>query len=175
MMKNFKEHLVDIKAFVFDVDGVLSTTSIPIYPDGEPMRMANMKDGYILQLAVKLGYPIAIITGGRSAAVRIRFEALGIQDIYLGSSVKTVDFENFLQKYKLKASDVLYMGDDIPDLPVMKQVGVAACPSDAVQEVKAVSMYISNAKGGEGCVRDVLEQVLKAQDKWLTDTHAFGW
>lgn len=175
MNKNFKEYLPHIKAFAFDVDGVLSANCIPLYPNGEPMRMANIKDGYVLQLAIKLGYPIAIITGGKTAAVRTRFEGLGIQDIYLGSSIKTIDFEHFIAKHGLHPTDVLYMGDDIPDLPVMKLVGMPTCPSDAAAEIKAISCYVSNYRGGEGCVRDVIEQVLKAQNKWLTDEHAFGW
>ncbi len=175
MDKNFKELLPQVKAFAFDVDGVLSSTCIPIYPNGEPMRTANIKDGYILQLAAKLGYPIAIITGGKTEAVRTRFQGLGIHDIYMASSIKTINFEHFIKKHNIKASDVLYMGDDIPDLPVMKMVGLPTCPCDAAPEIKNISIYVSNYKGGEGCVRDVVEQVLKAQNKWLNDESAFGW
>ena len=175
MSTNFKEDLTHIKAVAFDVDGVLSLNCIPLFPSGEPMRMANIKDGYVIQLAVKMGFPIAIITGGKTEAIRVRFEGLGINDIYLGSSFKTKNFDAFLKKHNLNAQDVLYMGDDIPDIPVMELAGVPTCPADAAVEVKAISKYISNYKGGEGCVRDVIEQVLKAQDKWMKDTHAFGW
>ena len=172
---NVKEKMAKIKAFAFDVDGVLSANTIPLFPDGEPMRMINIKDGYAIHQAVLKGFPIAIISGGKTNAIRVRFESLGIKDIYLGSRFKTNEFADFLKKYDLQPSDVLFIGDDIPDFEVMKMAGIAACPCDAAPEIKEISVYISNKKGGEGCGRDVIEQVLKAQDKWMCDKESFGW
>lgn len=173
-MTNFKEGLKDVKAFAFDVDGVLSNPQVILHPSGELMRSMNTKDGYALQHAVKRGYPIAIITGGITRSVASRFRGLGITDIYLGSSCKTDDFKDFIQKYGLGSEEVLYMGDDLPDLEVMKQVGVPCCPSDAVEEIKSVSGYISPYPGGAGCVRDVVEQVLRLQGRWL-DGEPLHW
>jgi 3-deoxy-D-manno-octulosonate 8-phosphate phosphatase (KDO 8-P phosphatase) len=173
-MSNFKEDLKRVKAFVFDVDGVFSKSIIILHPSGDLMRTMNIKDGYAVHYLMKLGYPIAIISGGNSESVRDRFSKLGIKDIYLNSHVKTVDFENFRQKYDLDPADVLYMGDDLPDLPVMKSVGFPTCPADAVDEIKSVSSYISDKSGGEGCVRDIIEQVLKLHGKWMLD-EAFSW
>lgn len=167
--------LKKIKALFFDVDGVLSGSTILLSPDGEPMRTVNIKDGYALQLAVKCGLHIAIITGGSTRAVRLRYESLGIKDIYLGSAVKTKQYNELLEKYSLKPEEVLYMGDDIPDYEVLRLVGLPCCPADAAPEIKAVCRYISHKKSGEGCGRDVIEQVLKAQGKWMTDAKAFGW
>lgn len=168
-MSNFKEDLMKVKAFAFDVDGVLSWQVIPMHPNGEPMRTANIKDGFAIQLAVKLGYPVAIITGGKTESVFKRYENLGVPDIYMGSSDKTVDFKSWTAKHELSPENVLYMGDDLPDYAVMKKVGIPVCPSDAVEEIKSLCKYISHAKGGEGCVRDVMEQVLRAQGKWGID------
>ena len=172
-MQTFKQKLKNIKAFAFDVDGVLSG-GVFLHPGGDIMRAMNIKDGYALQLARKLGYPIAIITGAASESIIKRFEALGITDIYLKSANKMEDFEDFLIRYELSADQVLYMGDDIPDYPVMEKTGVATCPSDAASEIKSISHYISDIPGGQGCVRDVLEQTLKVQNKWLTG-EAFEW
>lgn len=166
--------LSQIKAIAFDVDGVLSADVIPLHPSGEPMRTVNIKDGYALQLAVKKGLHIAIITGGRTEAVRQRFAGLGITDIYLGSSVKIHDYRDFRDKHALRNEEILYMGDDIPDIEVLHECGLPCCPKDAAPEVKAICQYISHREGGYGCGRDVIEQVLKAQDKWM-DHHAFGW
>lgn len=165
-MSNFKEDLMKVKAFAFDVDGVLSSQIIPLHPSGEPMRTANIKDGFIMQLAVKLGYKMAIITGGTTEAVRKRYINLGIEDVYLGISDKLPVFEQWLDKQGLKAEEVMYMGDDMPDFPVMKITGVPVAPRDAVEEIKSLCKYISDKDGGQGCVRDVMEQVLRAQGKW---------
>ena len=164
-----------IKALVFDVDGVLSAETIPQHPEGQPMRTVNIKDGYVLQLAVKMGYHVAIITGGTTPAVRRRYQALGIPDVHLGASVKMGVYEAFLQKYGLKDEEVMYMGDDIPDCEVMSRCGLPVCPSDAVPEIKALCRYVSPKAGGYGCVRDVVEQVMKVQGKWMADHRAFGW
>ena len=172
---NFSEKLKTIKAFVFDVDGVLSRNDISLSTDGEPMRTANIKDGYAMQLAVKKGYVLGIITGAITENIRVRYERLGLKDIYLGASDKIVYLNDFLQKNNLKAENLLYMGDDIPDYEVMSAVGVAVCPSDAAEEIKSVSCYISPIEGGKGCVRDVIEQTLKVQGKWFDGKEAFGW
>lgn len=168
-MKNFKEQLMDIKAFAFDVDGVLSKHVVPMFPNGEPMRTANIKDGYVIQLAVKLGYKVAIITGGTTEAVRVRFSNLGVTDIYMGQSEKTAAYEEWRQKHGLQHEQVMYMGDDMPDIPVMRLVGLPVCPADACNDVRTISRYISPFNGGDCCVRDVMEQVLKAQNNWGTD------
>ncbi|MCU4176176.1 KdsC family phosphatase [Carboxylicivirga sp. N1Y90] len=168
-MSNFKEDLMKVKAFAFDVDGVLSSQMIPMHVSGEPMRTANIKDGFALQLAVKLGYPVAIISGGTTDAVRKRYEGLGVQNVYLGISDKWPVFEKWAEDQGLKAYEVLYMGDDLPDYPVMKRVGIPTCPADAVEEIKSLCKYISDRKGGEGAVRDVMEQVLRAHGKWALD------
>jgi len=173
-MDNFKEELLTVKAFAFDVDGVLSGPEVFLHPTGELMRSMNTKDGYALQHAVKRGYPITIITGGNTESVAERFTGLGIADIYLGSSNKIEHFEHFMEKYDVKASEVLYMGDDLPDYEVMKRAGVPCCPADAVEEIKSVAHYISPFSGGRGCVRDVIEQVLRLHGRWL-DGGSFSW
>ncbi len=174
-MTNFKQKLSTIKAFVFDIDGVLSSSMVPLYPNGEPMRTANIKDGYAIQFAIKKGFIVAIISGAKTEAIKVRFSGLGIKDLYLAAKDKTICLKELLENNNLHADEVLYMGDDIPDYEVMKMVGVPVCPADAVPEIKSVSCYISHAKGGEGCARDVIEQVLKAQNKWMDGKEAFGW
>ena len=172
-MANFKEELKNIRAFVFDVDGVFSG-NIFLSSSGEQHRTMNIKDGYAVQLAAKKGFPIAIITGGFSDGIQIRFEGLGVKDIYMHSCNKQKDFNDFIYKYDIAPETIMYMGDDLPDYEVMMRVGLPVCPSDAAEEIKAISKYISFQKGGEGCVRDVIEQVLRAQGKWM-NTDAFQW
>ena len=164
-----------IKALIFDVDGVLSAETVPVGMDGMPMRTVNIKDGYALQLAVKMGLRVAIITGGRSEAIPRRYNGLGVTDIYMGAAVKTRELEDFMSKYSLSAPEVLYMGDDIPDYEVMCRVGLPCCPADAAPEIKLASVYVSHRAGGHGCVRDVVEQVLRAQGHWMAHEQAFGW
>ncbi len=173
-MSNINYDLQQIKGIVFDVDGVLSANCIPLHPSGEPMRMVNIKDGYALQLAVKSGYQLAIITGGYSDAVRTRFEMLGFQHIYMRSRIKKHDLQDFIDKTSLRPDEIAYVGDDIPDYEVMQMVGLPICPADAVPEIKAISKYISHKKGGDGVGRDVVEQIMKAQGKWMRG-EAFGW
>ena len=173
-MSNINYDLRKIKALVFDVDGVLSPESIPLHPTGQPMRIVNTKDGYAMQLAAKQGLQLGIITGGDAEAVRIRFASLGFQHIYLKARYKMDQFRDFLEKTGLQPEDVCYVGDDIPDYEVMQVVGLPACPADAVPEIKAIAKYISRKKGGEGVGRDIIEQVLKTQGKWMQDD-AFGW
>jgi 3-deoxy-D-manno-octulosonate 8-phosphate phosphatase (KDO 8-P phosphatase) len=164
-----------IRAIIFDIDGVLSLSTIPLADDGTPMRTVNIKDGYALQLAVKLGLRIAIITGARVESVRARYEGLGITDVYIGCAVKIKTYEEFMQKYGLADEQVMYMGDDIPDLEVMRRAGCPVCPKDACTEIKQASLYISDINGGQGCGRDVIEQVLRAQGLWQMNATAFGW
>ena len=173
-MSSINYDLNKIKAFVFDVDGVLSCDVIPLHPNGDPMRTVNIKDGYALQLAVKKGYQVAIITGGYTDAVRIRFSRLGITHIYMKSAVKLKDYQDFLEKTGLQPEEVMYAGDDIPDYEVMKLVGLPVAPADAAPEIKRIAKYISHKDGGQGVARDVIEQTMKAQGVWMGD-EAFGW
>lgn len=161
--------LSQIKAFIFDVDGVLTDGLVHVTETGEQLRRFSIKDGYALQLAVKRGFPIAIISGGRSQSVVSRLKGLGIQDIYIGVDNKIDAFEEFLLIRDLQPEQILYMGDDIPDHPVMQKVGLPVCPADAAEEIKSISKYISPIKGGAGCVRDVIEKVLKVQDLWMDE------
>ena len=139
-----------IKAIVFDVDGVLSCQTITLSPAGEPLRTVNIKDGYAIQLAQKSDLRIVILTGGKSEAIRLRYAGLGVEEI-------------------------IYVGDDIPDYEVMRECGCPCCPADACSDIKEISTYVSSCNGGEGCGRDVVEQVLRAQGKWLSGAKAFGW
>ncbi len=177
VMSNINYDLKRVKALAFDVDGVLSSNIISMNANGEPMRTINIKDGYALHLAAKLEIPLAIITGGSTEAVRKRFLALGLrpENIYLGSSKKISDYRDFRNRYALSDEEILYMGDDIPDLDVLQTCGLSCCPKDAVPEVRAVVRYISHCNGGCGCGRDVVEQVLKIQGLWMADERAFGW
>ena len=174
-MSGIPYDLKKIKAFAFDVDGVLSASMIPLHPNGEPMRMINIKDGYAIQLAVKLGYPIAIITGGNTASVRIRFEGLGVKDVFMGAGVKISVYEKWVESLGLKDEEVAFIGDDIPDIEVMRKVGLSVAPADASIDVLNLAKYISPYKGGEGCARELIEQTLRAQDAWMKDKKAFGW
>lgn len=173
-MANFKEDLVKVKAFIFDIDGVLSTQTIPLNVFGVPNRTVNLRDGYAIQLAVRKGYHIGVISGSSSKEYQKRLRLLGVKDIYLNSRSKLDHFNVFLKKYNLSRSDILFMGDDIPDYEVMKVAGLPVCPSDADSEIRQVASYVSDKKGGEGCVRDVIEQVLRLHNKWM-DSDAFTW
>ena len=163
-----------MKAFVFDIDGVLSTQTIALNVFGVPNRSVNLRDGYAIQLAVRKGYHICVISGCSSKEYQKRLKLLGVKDIYLNSKSKLEHFQSFLKKYQLNKNEVLFMGDDIPDYEVMKEAGIPVCPSDADSEIRDVASYISDKKGGEGCVRDVIEQVLRLHNKWM-DSDAFSW
>ncbi len=171
---NFKKLLSKIDTFIFDVDGVMTDGIVILSSSGEMLRTMNVKDGYALQLAVKKGYKIYVISGGYSEAVKSRFEKLGIEKVYLGVSNKLDVYDKIIAQANISPENILYMGDDIPDCKVMKEVGVPACPADAVEEIKSVSKYISSKDGGKGCVRDVIEQVLRVQNKWFDDD-GFHW
>ncbi len=173
-MTNYKEHLRKIKVFIFDYDGVLTDGTVILLNDGDVLRSANVRDGYALQLASKNNYRIAIISGGKSDSLLRRFEALKIPDVYLGVENKLAVFEEYLDKNQIDPTEVLYMGDDIPDYEIMQRVGVPTCPADAAEEIKAIAKYISHKNGGHGCVRDVIEQVMKIQGLWMNHS-AFHW
>lgn len=174
-MSSINFDLKKIKGIAFDVDGVLSPSTIPLSPEGEPLRMVSIKDGYALQLAVKKGLKIAIITGGNTKAVDVRFRGLGIEDVFLGTSVKLPILKQWMENNGLKADEVAFVGDDIPDIHSMMHVGLAVAPSDASDEVKQVASYISPKMGGYGVARELIEQVMKAKGLWMADQHAFGW
>jgi 3-deoxy-D-manno-octulosonate 8-phosphate phosphatase (KDO 8-P phosphatase) len=167
MEKSYKEYLQHITTFVFDVDGVLTDGNVIITTEGALFRTMNIKDGFALKMAVEKGFNVCIISGGTNEGVRSRLNGLGIKDIYLGTHQKTQTLHDYLAAKNLNNDNVLFMGDDIPDLEVMQQVGLPCCPQDAVPEIKNICKYISHKKGGKGCVRDVIEQVLKVQGKWI--------
>lgn len=167
MGKSYKELMPKITTFIFDVDGVLTDGNVTVFPDGQLIRKMHIKDGYALKTAIENGYNICIISGGTNEAVRSRLKNLGVTDIYLGVHNKIEKLNEYLELHDISLQQVLYMGDDLPDFHVMKTIGLAACPKDAVQEIQDISIYISQKKGGNGCVRDVIEQVMKVQDKWI--------
>lgn len=167
--------LKKITTVIFDVDGVLSTSTIQMNAEGTPMRSINIKDGYAIQLAVKQGLRLAIITGGKDDAIMKRYSGLGITDIYMGCGVKLEVFRNYMREHGISKEEVIYIGDDIPDYEVMHEVGCPCCPKDACTDIKAISTYVSPVDGGMGCARDILEQVMRAQGLWLTNEKAFGW
>ncbi|MBP5196008.1 MAG: HAD hydrolase-like protein [Bacteroidaceae bacterium] len=164
-----------IKLICFDVDGVLSGSTIPLGEDGIPRRTVNIKDGYAIRLSGLMGVPVAIISGANDSRLITRFSLLGVEDIVLGASVKMKVYESLLEKYGLTDEEVLYMGDDIPDYEVMQRVGCPCCPRDAAPEIRDISCYVSHTDGGMGCGRDIIEQVLKAKGLWMADKKAFGW
>jgi len=171
-MKNYKTLLPNIKTFIFDVDGVLTDGKILITNEGELLRSFDTKDGYAMKCALVQGYKIAIITGGRNQGVEERFKELGLYDIYMGAHHKLDAFQDLLDNYDLDPETILYIGDDVPDIPVMEKVGLGCCPADAVSDVKAMADYVSHKNGGEGCVRELIEQVLRVQGKWRLDIGA---
>ncbi len=166
MAKSYKEAMNEITTFIFDVDGVLTDSSVHITPTGEMLRIMNIRDGFALKAAVESGYHVCIISGGSNEGVRIRLKNLGIKDIYLGSPDKVETFKEYCAIYNINPEQVLYMGDDIPVYHVMKLVGLPTCPQDSSPEIKAISNYISHKNGGKGAVREVIEQVMKVQGKW---------
>lgn len=166
---NFKEILSKIKAVVFDIDGVLSSSTVNINEVGYLQRTTSVKDGFAIKCAVRKGLVVAIISGGFCEKTMIRYKNLGVEDVIMGSVWKTEDLENLKKKYNLKNEEILYMGDDIPDFQIMKMVGLPCCPVDAADEIKEIALYVSDRKGGEGCVRDVIEQVMRVQKTWLDE------
>ena len=168
-----QKKMENIKTFLFDIDGVFTDGSILLMPSGELLRRMSTRDGYAVQYAILQGYRVGIITGGSLEVIRTRFEGLGVPSshIFLSIRDKKAVYEEFILMHQLKAEEVLFMGDDIPDYAVMRDCGLAACPKDAVSEILAISDYISDHNGGEGSVRQVIETVLRSQGKWEIDTH----
>jgi 3-deoxy-D-manno-octulosonate 8-phosphate phosphatase (KDO 8-P phosphatase) len=173
-MESFLNKLKDISTFIFDVDGVLTDGSVYVTESGEQFRQFNIKDGYALQLAVKCGYNVCAISGSRSKIAIYRLNSLGVKDVIVGAHTKADNFRIYLEEKRVGTTSVLYMGDDITDLAAMKQAGLAVCPADAAEEIKAISQYISPCSGGKGAVRDVIEKVLKVQGKWMSE-QAYSW
>lgn len=163
---NTLQQFKQIKTFIFDVDGVLTNSDLLVTESGELLRVMNTRDGYALKKAVNLGYNVCIITGGKSKGVASRLQGLGIEDIFLGASDKLSIFNQYQKDNSLKFEEILYMGDDLVDIEVMKKVGLATCPADATQEVKSISHYVSKTNGGAGCAREIIEMVLKLNDQW---------
>lgn len=172
-MISYKERLNSISTFIFDIDGVLTDGTVFPY-EGDLLRGLNSKDGYAIQYAVKKGYKVFIITGGNSEPVKNSLLHLGVSEVHLRSSDKVAVYKQIKENHQLQDNEVLYMGDDLPDYQVMRMVGMAACPQDAVIEIKHVSHYQSPYYGGKGCARDVIEQVLRVQDNWFHE-EAFVW
>lgn len=173
-MESFLNKLKDISTFIFDVDGVLTDGSVYVTEAGEQFKQFNIKDGYALQLAVKFGYNVCAISGSRSKIAMYRLNSLGVKDVFIGAHNKVANFRIYMEQKHVVSPGVLYMGDDITDLEAMKLAGLAVCPSDAAEEIKTISQYISPCPGGRGAVRDVIEKVMKVQGKWMTD-HAYSW
>jgi 3-deoxy-D-manno-octulosonate 8-phosphate phosphatase (KDO 8-P phosphatase) len=172
MEKSYKTYLSQITTFIFDVDGVLTDGRVLITSEGDLLRTMNIQDGYAIKTAIQKEYNICIITGGTNEGVRQRLKGLGVKDINLGAHNKVEILEEYLENNHILPEHVLYMGDDIPDIPAMQQVKLACAPQNAAPEVKAICTYISHKNGGEGCVRDVVEQVLKARGDWFQNFSA---
>ena len=173
-MQNFNDLLSKVTTFVFDYDGVMTDGTVFSDHNGYPWRATNVKDGYALQLAVKLGYKVAVISGAICPSMEVRMNSLGVSDVFTGATNKLLKLEEYMNRKGLYPEEIVFMGDDIPDLQVMKGVGVPACPADAAPEVKEISKFISERPGGKGAVRDVIEQTLKVQGKWMTE-EAYSW
>ena len=164
--KNYKILLNNVRAFIFDIDGVMTNGKVLITTDGEALREINTRDGYALKHASRKGFKIGVISGGTNQSVKRRLELIGVNKVYIGINEKEKAFSDFINAFKIEPEQVLYMGDDIPDITVMEKVGVATCPQDAVSDIKKISHYVSHKNGGEGCVREIIEQVMRVQNKW---------
>ncbi|MDG1746642.1 MAG: HAD-IIIA family hydrolase [Bacteroidia bacterium] len=171
-MANLIPKFKEIKAFVFDVDGVMTPGQVLVTEEGHMLRSVSIKDGFAVQHAVKSGYVVGIISGGKSEGVRKRFEGLGVPHIYMGQGHKMEAFRDFCKKANISPDQVAYMGDDLPDIPVMNEVGLSCAPNDACSDVIDVAMYISEVNGGQGCARDLIERTMKLQGTWFNEeTH----
>lgn len=173
-MNDINQLLAGVTTFIFDYDGVMTDGSVYMDSNGDPLRTSNVKDGYALQLAGKLGYHVAVISGAIVTNIVKRLNSLGVQDVFTGVPDKVVKLEEYMAQHGLQPEEIVFMGDDIPDLKVMHRVGVPACPADAAEEVKQISAFVSDRPGGRGCVRDIIEKTMKVQGKWMT-AEAFSW
>lgn len=172
MDTHIREKLKNIRTFIFDIDGVLTPGSVLVTEEGHMLRSVNIKDGYALQHAVKQQYNIGIISGGNSAGMLSRFRGLGIEHIYLGQKNKSAAFEEVCRVFGISPYEVAYMGDDMPDYPVLKSVGLACCPADAADDIKEICHYVSPVSGGQGCARNLIETAMKLQNTWWNeDSH----
>ena len=169
-----KALLSQVNTFIFDYDGVMTDGTVYMDSNGDPLRTSNVKDGYAIQLASKLGYHVAVISGAVVTNITKRLNMLGVRDVFTGVPDKVVKLREYMEERQLRPEQIVFMGDDIPDLRVMGMVGIPACPADAAPEVKEISVFVSSCPGGRGCVRDVIEQTLKAQGKWMT-AEAYSW
>ncbi len=167
--------LTKISTIVFDVDGVLSCNTIPMNSGGYPVRTVNIKDGYAMQLAIKMGLRLCIITGGRDESIRRRYNNLGMEDVFISAGVKIDVLRKYMLQHSLSKEEVMYVGDDIPDYEAMREVGLAVAPCDACTDIRQIAHYVSPVKGGMGVARDVIEQVMRAKGLWLSSEKAFGW
>ncbi|MCX6241280.1 MAG: HAD-IIIA family hydrolase [Bacteroidetes bacterium] len=174
-MTNYKELLRHVTTFIFDYDGVLTDGMVIMTSLGEGHRISSVKDGYAIQLAIKMGYNVAVISGAVSKSLEHRMKALGVSDVFMGIENKIECYHEYLKTRRIKPEQVLYMGDDIPDYEVMLEAGISTCPADAAEEIRKISKYISHCNGGKGCARDVIEQVMKVQGKWMTGDGAHKW
>ncbi len=168
----FKDDLKQVRAFIFDVDGVLSHQTQNLTSEGELIRTSCTKDGYAIMYSIRKGYVVAIISGGGAPGLRERLEKLGVKSEHINLKVasKLEALEEITQRYHLQKEEIVYMGDDIPDYNVMRQVGIPVCPLDACEEIKSIARYISDINGGDGCVRDIIAQVLKVREDWMDTT-----
>lgn len=173
-MNDLKALLSPVTTFIFDYDGVMTDGTVYMDSYGDPLRSSNVKDGYALQLATKLGYNVAVISGAVVTNITKRLNMLGVKDVFIGAADKVATLHDYMRRLQLRPEQIVFMGDDIPDLKVMQQVGVPACPADAAEEVKAISVFVSKCPGGRGCARDVIEQTMKIQGKWLS-AEAYSW
>jgi 3-deoxy-D-manno-octulosonate 8-phosphate phosphatase (KDO 8-P phosphatase) len=173
-MNDLNKMLSGITTFIFDYDGVMTDGTVFSDHDGHPWRATNVKDGYALQLASKLGYNVAVISGAICPSMEVRMNSLGVTDVFTGIPNKVLKLKEYMQAKGLKPEEITFMGDDIPDMGVMQQVGLPACPADAVPEVKQICKFISENAGGKGAVRDIIKQVLTLQGKWMT-AEAYSW
>ena len=173
-MKNYKEKLAHITTFIFDFDGVLSDGKVLVTSSGDQLRVTDTKDGYAIQYALKQGFNICILSGGYSESMILRYKGFPKMDIFLQCENKIIKFQEYMKEKNLQKENIVYVGDDIPDYEVMQMAGLKACPADAATEILETADYISHRNGGNGCVRDIIEQTLRAQNKWLKDG-AFHW
>jgi 3-deoxy-D-manno-octulosonate 8-phosphate phosphatase (KDO 8-P phosphatase) len=165
-MLNFKQKLTKITTLMFDIDGVLTDGKVFVFENGDFVRNMNSKDGYAIHLAVKKNYRLVIISGGNNVGIKNALIKAGVKDIFINQHDKLQCYKDYITINNLIEEEIAYMGDDLPDFEVMSRVGLAICPNDAATEIKAISQYVSNKSGGEGCVRDIIEQVLRAQNNW---------
>lgn len=175
MSDHYLKRLPKISTLIFDIDGVLTDGIVTIMPNGDQLRSLNSKDGFAIQLAVRKGFKVCVITGGNSENIKMRLAKMGVTDVYLNIAQKIDTYDDIKVMYDLKDEEIMYMGDDLPDYEIMQQVGIPACPQNAAREIRDISKYISDQDGGKGCVRDIIEKVLRAQGKWMTDKSDLTW